>query len=115
MDRTAFISALQANAAAKRLKQVTVPGLGTVFLRPATIGDTEEEIASMGAGKTNGLSRRIARMICDASGEPLLDANSPDDIALLASQPESVLTQLSQAAGMLNGSTEEGFEALGNG
>lgn len=115
MDRTALIAALEANTAAKKLKPVTVPGLGEVFIRPATIGDTEEEISNQGAGKAHVLSRRVARMLCDDKGAPLLDANNPEDVLLLAGQPESVLTRLSKAAADLDGTSEEGFEAMGKG
>ena len=112
MDAAALIAALQRNAAVTT-KEVTVPGVGTVHIRPSTIRDVETE--AEGGSAAGMVSRRLIRLICDDTGNPLLDAANPDHVALIASQPESVLTALSQAARELNGRTDESSADLGNG
>lgn len=113
MDAAALLAALERNAAVTT-KEVTLPGIGAVFIRASTIADVEAE-AESGAARAGLLSRRLIRLLCDERGEPLLDASNPAHVAVISKQPESVLTRLSQASRDLDGTSEKGAEALGNG
>lgn len=77
------------------LVQVELEGFGTVYIKPLTVADVEEQAAETKEG--NRLARSIARVLCDAEGNRLLDPSSDEEVALIASQSWGSLESLRKA------------------
>lgn len=94
MDRAALIAAMQATASSAP-SSVEVPGWGTVYVRQLTVAEVEEQAADTADGQDkHRIARAAARVLCDASGERLMDPRSDDDVALIAAQPWSLLRRV---------------------
>lgn len=101
MDRAQLIAAMQATAAQKPVA-VPTKAWGTVFVRPVTVAEVDEEQqgeagAKPLAGKSK-LARGACRVICTEAGERIFDPSNEADVELLASQPWALLRQLLTAA-----------------
>ena len=93
-DKAAFLAAARA-AAAPRLAGVTLPGVGSCWVRPLTAGDwvdaqaAAQKLQAEGVAVTPRLRMAIglAQNLCDDVGDPLFDINSVDDLKTLAGLP----------------------------
>jgi len=99
MTRDELIAAMRATAAPKPVS-VTVPGWGTMYVKPPTVGEVDEasDAAEPEDGKKNRFARGAARLICDADGARVFDPLNVDDVLLLAAQPWSMLQRVMEAA-----------------
>lgn len=99
-----FLTALQA-AAKPALQAVHLPGVGHCHRRDLTVGDALDADDAVQALQAHGLpdTRRVrvavsvAQTLCDAQGQPLLNAQDPAHVRLLCGLPWSAL------AGVLSG------------
>lgn len=100
MDRAALIAAMQASVAAPPVA-VTVPGWGTLYVKPPTVAEVDAASSATEPedGKPRRFARAAARVICDADGVRLFDPASEEDVSLLAAQPWSMLQQVLAAVG----------------
>jgi hypothetical protein len=113
MDREALIAAMQAAAAdAAKPREITVPKWGVIYVRDVTVAEAslnlaEQEAAEGDDGKTTAsqstLARSACRVICDENGARLFDPGNTEDVALLASQPWSILRKVLAAADSVAG------------
>lgn len=89
---------MQATASAKPIP-VEVPGWGTVYVRQITVEEVEEQTADTEGDKDKRkFARAAARVMCDEYGKLLLDPKDPAQIALLATQPWSLLRRVLEAS-----------------
>lgn len=80
-------------------KKVSTKKWGDVYLRALTVAEIEEQLADTEETKDkNRFARAAARVICDEKGVRIFDPANLDDIALLASQPWSLLKQVLDAS-----------------
>jgi len=94
VDRAAFLAAL-AQAAAPRLRGVTLPGIGACYMRPVTAGDVFDAESARAALTAAGveitqkvnIAIGLAQSLCDESGAPLLDPANADHIRQLLALP----------------------------
>lgn len=94
VDRAAFLAAL-AQAAAPRLRGVTLPGIGACYMRPVTAGDVFDAESARAALTAAGVEIKqkvniaigLAQSLCDESGAPLLDPANADHIRQLLALP----------------------------
>jgi hypothetical protein len=90
---------------------VTIPGVGTMFVRALTVAEVEDEEAPAGdkpADRKGRLARSAMRLLCDAEGNRL--AFEPEDTDLFRTQPWEVLQKIMSTAREHNG-----LGNLGNG
>lgn len=82
-----------------KLKPVEVPGWGTVYVRPLTVAqvDLQQQEAKREGADPLRFARAAARMLCDEHGVLLFDANSKEDLDLLAAQSWDQLRLLLEA------------------
>lgn len=97
MDRKALIAAMRQTAAAKPVK-VKTKAWGDIYVRPLTVAEVEEQSADTEGKDKNRVARGACRLICDEEGTRLFDPKNEEDIALLASQPWSLLHQVIKAS-----------------
>lgn len=95
--RDALIKAMQATADIKPIP-VEVPGWGTVHVRPVTVAEVEDQAADTEGADKHRIARGCARVLCDADGNRIFDAESEDDVTLLAAQPWPLLRKVLAAA-----------------
>lgn len=91
MKREALIAAIRA-AAAPKPREVTVPGLGTVFVRPLTVEQVDLQQQAKEDTDDDGkdrlrFARTFARTLCDAAGVLLFDPDNKEDVEMLAALP----------------------------
>ena len=103
-----FRAALHAAAARpQELRPVTVPGVGSAFVRPLTAGDVFDAdaaraalaAAGLPAGRKVDIAIGLAQTLCDDTGAPLLDASNADDIRALLALEWSAMRSLLDASG----------------
>lgn len=90
---------------------VTIPGVGTMFVRALTVAEVEDEEAPTGdkaADKKGRLARSAMRLLCDAEGNRM--SFEPSDIDLFRAQPWEVLQKI-----LLTAREHNGLGNLGNG
>lgn len=83
-------------------KPVTVPVLGTVFVRALSTA----ELQAMGAQPTdagNSIARNICRVLCTAQGQRLLDPDNAEHVALVNAAGWPAMRLIAEAAQKLNG------------
>lgn len=104
-DREAFRAAVRA-AAQLRLAGVTLPGIGSCFVRPLTAGDWVDSHSARLRLEADGvevtprlrMAIGLAQNLCGPSGESLFSVTSLDDLELLASLPvDAVMDALVKA------------------
>lgn len=94
MNRDALIAAMQATAA-QAPRPVTVPGWGEVFVRSVTVAEIEAQTEDTeGAKDKHKIARGVARVLCDADGNPILDATNDEHVQLIARQPWPLLRRI---------------------
>lgn len=103
MDRSQLIEAMQQAAAAAAKPRPVEVSWGTVYVRDVSVAEVSAQQAAAGeeeqpADKSTGLARAACRVLCDENGQRLLDDKNPEDVALVSSQPWSVLQVILSAA-----------------
>lgn len=92
--RDELIAAMQAEAAlATKVREVSVEGYPTVYVRELTVAEVDEDQAT-DETKSTRIARGAARVICDKDGKRLFDPNSVADVKLLSSQRWSKLSAI---------------------
>lgn len=113
-DREAFLAAARA-AAQPRLVGVTLPGIGSCWVRPLTAGDwiDAHAVKARLQGEKVEVTPRIsmaiglAQNLCGPEGEPLFDVSSLEDLKTLAALPMDAVTAALASAGDLAASKVE--------
>ncbi len=94
MNRDELIAAMRATAA-QEPRPVTVPGWGEVFVRSVTVEEIEAQTEDTeGAKDKHKIARGVARVLCDAEGNALLDPTNDEHVKLLAKQPWPLLRRI---------------------
>lgn len=94
MNRDALIAAMQATAA-QAPRPVNVPGWGEVFVRSVTVEEIEAQTEDTeGAKDKHKIARGVARVLCDAEGNALLDPTNDEHVKLIAKQPWPLLRRI---------------------
>lgn len=99
-DKEAFIAAVRA-AAQPRMVGVTLPGIGSCWVRPLTAGDwidAHAVAAKLQADKVEITSRirmaiGLAQNLCGPDGEALFDVGSLADLKTLAALPMDAVAE----------------------
>ena len=107
-DREAFLAAARA-AAKPRLIGVTLPGIGSCWVRPLTAGDwiDSHAVTAKLQGDKVEITPRIrmaiglAQNLCGPEGESLFDVGSLEDLKTLAALPMDAVTAALTSAGEL--------------
>lgn len=107
-DKEAFIAAVRA-AAQPRMVGVTLPGIGSCWVRPLTAGDWVDAhavAAKLEADKIEITSRirmaiGLAQNLCGPEGEALFDVGNLEDLKTLAALPMDAVAQAMGTAGEL--------------
>lgn len=84
--------------AAPKPRAVKVPKWGTVYVLDLMVDEVEANIEAdkdkdKGDAK-HDIARGAARVLCDPDGKLIYDANNPDDVAFLGSQPWRLLRKI---------------------
>ena len=91
MTRDELIALMQVTAAQKP-RAVETKEWGTVYVREVTVAEIDAQQADTDDGDNkNAIARGAARVICDEKGKALFNPKNEHDVALLASQPWSML------------------------
>lgn len=106
MNREELLQGMRALAEVKPMP-VTVPKLGTVYVKPRTLeevdSDSEHEASEQEKDKSSNRHRRLARavahVVCDENGARIIDPLNDEEIELLCVQPYYVLRKILNAAG----------------
>lgn len=99
MTREELIAAMQQTAGEKPTA-VKVKGWGTLYIRSLTVAEVEQQADDTADKKDKDrIARAAARVICDESGKRLLDPDNEKDVALLSSQPWTMLRKVLSASG----------------
>jgi hypothetical protein len=109
MNREQLIAAMKSAAAVAPLK-VDVQGYGgAVYVRALTVAEVEEQTADTQDGKDKQrIARGACRVICDETGQRIFDPADAGDVALLSSQPWSILQGILAKSNEFNGQGEAG-------
>jgi hypothetical protein len=91
---------------------IEVPGWGTVYIKPLTVGDIE----SFSADTDPALkaARSIARVLCDQGGELLFDPTNPEDLFAINRLPLDAISVINAAVDKTNANTTTEAIDLGN-
>jgi len=98
-ERDRLVSAMQGTAT-EAPKAIVTKKWGTVYIRNPTVAEVEADMEAAKDGDASGkhgIARGAARIICDETGKRLFDPKDQGDVDLLASQPWSLLRQITSA------------------
>jgi hypothetical protein len=99
-DRDAFLAAARA-AAQPRLIGVTLPGVGSCWVRPLTAGDWVDAQTAVNKLQADGvdvtprvrMAIGLAQNLCDDRGAALFDLASLEDLSTLAGLPMDAVAE----------------------
>lgn len=98
MNLEQLLSAMD-GMAAEPPRPVHIKGLGDVHIREITIGEMDAQIADTADKKDRrGIARGACRLLCDESGNRLLDPDNAEHVAKMAKLPIRVLVAINEAA-----------------
>ena len=108
-DREAFRAAVKA-AAQPKLAGVTLPGIGSAWVRPLTAGDWVDAHSARRALEKQGvditprlhMAIGLAQNLCGPSGEAIFSPSSLEDLQMLADLPMDVVADAMAKAGDVN-------------
>lgn len=81
----------------RKAKDVTIRGLGKIYVRELTIGEVEDHIRDTETNKgKRGLARGACRLLCDENGKRLLDPDNVEHVAKMAEMPLRALTAINK-------------------
>lgn len=110
MSKQALRDKILATASPKPVP-VNIPEWGDVYVKPLLVGEVESMAED--ADPKLKTARGIARMLCDAGGDLIFDANAPEDLFAINRLPASSLNRINTAMEAMNGTTESLVD-LGN-
>ncbi len=99
MNTAQLLKAL-ASAGAVPPREVVVPGVGKVFVRPVTVAENSAKAPTEEAatGSHEQLARAACRVLCDNKGARVLDENNKEHLALFSALPWAALSAVLDAA-----------------